>query len=297
MLASLSFDNLLNFFISGLSTGGIFALSALGLVVVYRATGVLNLAQGAVGAVGALAASQEFVDKGRSQYLGYLAALVIGVVLSLAYGLLYAPRLAHRDPAVKAIGTLGFALALLGLCGWRWTARIMSLDLPTDTTKFSISGVQVTLTRVLVIVLSVVVTIAITALLQRTRVGLNMRALANDRELASVIGVNVSRAEMVAWLISGVLASITGLLFASVVQLEAGALTFLVIPAIAAALVGQMSSLWWTLAGAMIIGQAESQLTNFDSLKNYKVLVELMVGAGVVLFVHRARSVSFQPET
>jgi branched-chain amino acid transport system permease protein len=297
MISTLTFDNLLSFFISGLTTGGIFALSALGLVVVYRATGVLNFAQGAIGAVGALTASQEFIEKGRNEYLGYAVAILIGVLLSLGYGWLYAPRLSHRDPVVKAIGTLGFALALLGLCGWRWTARIMSLDLPTDSVKFHIGGVQVTLTRVLVVVLAVAVTIAVTALLQRTRTGLNMRALANDRDLASMVGVNVTRAETVAWAISGVLASVTGLLFASVVQLEAASLTFLVIPAIAAALVGQLRSLWWTLLGAMVIGVIESELTNFGSVKSYKVLTELLVGAGVVLFVHRSRTVSFQPET
>jgi branched-chain amino acid transport system permease protein len=297
MISTLTFDNLLSFFISGLTTGGIFALSALGLVVVYRATGVLNFAQGAIGAVGALTASQEFIEKGRNEYLGYAVAILIGVLLSLGYGWLYAPRLSHRDPVVKAIGTLGFALALLGFCGWRWTARIMSLDLPTDSVKFHIGGVQVTLTRVLVVVLAVAVTIAVTALLQRTRTGLNMRALANDRDLASMVGVNVTRAETVAWAISGVLASVTGLLFASVVQLEAASLTFLVIPAIAAALVGQLRSLWWTLLGAMVIGVIESELTNFGSVKSYKVLTELLVGAGVVLFVHRSRTVSFQPET
>jgi branched-chain amino acid transport system permease protein len=297
MIFAITFDNVLSFFISGLTTGGIYALSALGLVVVYRATGVLNLAQGAVGAVCALTVSQEFIEKGRNQYVGYVAAVVIGVFLSLVYGRLYAPRLAHRDPVVKAIGTLGFALALLGFCGWRWTARIMSLDLPTDSTTFDISGVQVTLTRVLVMVLSVVVTVAVTLLLNRTRTGLNMRALANERELSSLIGVNVNRAETVAWAMSGVLASVTGVLFASVVQLDAASLTFIVVPAIAAALVGQLASLWWTLGGAMIIGVVESELTNFSAVSDYKVLTQLIIGGGVLLLLHRTRVVSFQPET
>jgi branched-chain amino acid transport system permease protein len=297
MLAALTFDNFVSFFILGLSNGGIFALSALGLVVVYRATGVLNLAQGAIGAVGALTASQEFAVKGRNEYVGYLVALLIGIVLSLLYGVLYAPRLAHRDPVVKAIGTLGFALALLGFCGWRWTARIMSLRLPTDTTTFGIAGTQVSLTRLLVIAASLVVTVAVSLLLVRTRVGLNMRALANDRELASMIGVQINKAEVAAWLISGVMAGVTGLLFGAVVQLEPASLTFLVVPAIAAALVGQLKSLWWTLAGAMVIGVIQSQLNNFDSVKNYKVLTELIVGAGILLFVNRNRIVSFKPET
>jgi branched-chain amino acid transport system permease protein len=297
MFGALDGTNVLAFFISGLASGGIIALSALGLVVVYRATGVLNFAQGAVGAIGAMVVAKEFLGRGRNQWVGYIAAIVIAVLLSLLYGVVFARRLAHRDPVVKAIGTLGFALALLGVAGWRWTGRAETLRLGTDKHSFAISGVQVTATRAIVIALAVVVTVAISALLSRTRVGLNMRALANDRELASVIGVGVNRTEMVAWLISGLLSGVTGIFAASVVQLEPYTLTFLVIPAIAAALVGQLKSLWWTFAGAMIIGVIESELTNFESVKPYKSLTELAIGAGIVLLLHRSKAVSFTSES
>ncbi|HEX4981499.1 MAG TPA: branched-chain amino acid ABC transporter permease [Ilumatobacteraceae bacterium] len=293
MIAAITGTNLLTFLITGLTVGGIYALSALGLVVVYRATGVLNFAQGAVGAIAALTLANEFIGKGRPEALGYIAAVALAIVLSLFYGLVISPRLSRRDPIVRAMGALGFGLFILGFCGWRWTARIQKLDLPTDEWSFKIGEVTVTLTRALVIVLALVVTVAITAFLNKTRVGLSMRSLANDRELSSMLGVDVRRAETVAWLMGGVIAGLSGILFGATKQLDASSLTFLVIPAIAAAVVGQLKSLWWTFAGAMLIGVIEAELTNFNRISPYKDITQLAVGAGVILLLQRSRVVSF----
>ena len=285
--------NLQTFLVTGLALGGIYALSALGLVVVYRATGVLNFAQGAIGAVAALTLANEFLEKNRPDALGYVAALVIAIGLSLFYGLVLSPKLAHRDQVVRAIGALGYALFLLGFAGWRWTARVQKLDLPTDDVSFKIGEVTVTLTRLLVVLLALAVTIGITLFLNRTRVGLSMRSLADDRELSSMIGVDVPRAETVAWLIGGALAGVSGILFGATQQLDAASLTFLVIPAIAAALVGLLRSLWWTFAGAMLIGVIEAELTNIRAVTPYKALTQLVVGAGVILLLQRKRIADF----
>lgn len=293
-MLAITLDNVLVFLVTGLALGGIYSLSALGLVVVYRATGVLNFAQGAIGAIAALVLANEWIANDRNEWLGYVVALALAVALSLFYGLLIAPRLAQRDPVVRAMGALGFGLSLLGFAGWRWTARVQKLRLPTDTTRFRIFDVNVTLTRALVVVLAFAVAIAITTFLNRTRVGLAMRALANDREIASMIGVDVRRAEVTAWAIGGVIAGLTGILFAATVQLEAASLTFLVIPAIAAAVVGQLNSLWWTLAGGMAIGVIESELTNFRSISPYKNLTQLVVAVSVILLLQRVKSVSFE---
>lgn len=286
-------QDLLTFLVTGLTLGGIYSLSALGLVVVYRATGVLNFAQGAIGALAALTLANEFIAKDRPEVLGYLVAMTLAVALSLFYGLVIAPKLAHRDPVVRAMGALGFGLSILGFAGWRWTARIQKLSLPTDDLRFRLAGVNVTLTRALVIVLALAVTVTITVFLNRTRIGLAMRALANDREIASLIGVDVRRAESTAWFIGGVIAGASGILFGATKQLDAASLTFLVIPAIAAAVVGQLRSLWWTLAGGMLIGVIESELTNIRPLSPYKDLTQLAVGAGVILLLQRSKSVSF----
>ena len=70
-------------------------------------------------------------------------------------------------------------------------------------------------------------------------------------------------------------------------------LTFLVIPAVAAAVVGQLKSLWWTFGGAMLIGVIEAELTNFPAIAPYKELTQLAVGAGAILLLQRSRVVSF----
>ena len=110
------------FLVTGLALGGVYALSGVGMVVLYRATGVLNLAFGAVGAMGALIAWQLINQSGWNEWLAYLACVLFGGVLTLAYGMVFGPALAERDPLVKATATLGLTLILLGVMDLLWTS-------------------------------------------------------------------------------------------------------------------------------------------------------------------------------
>ena len=110
MLAAFSADNLLPYLITGLTVGGIYSLSALGLVVVHRATGVVNFAQGAIGAIAALIYSQEFALKHRPLLLGLIVSIAVSVVLSFFYGFVMAPPRTprrrgqgHRVPRVRPV--------------------------------------------------------------------------------------------------------------------------------------------------------------------------------------------------
>src|SRR3954462_9689629 len=101
------------FIVVGLASGGIYALSGVGMVVLYRATGVLNLAFGAVGAMGAFIAWELVNDSSFPDWASYLVCIAFGGVVTLAYGAAFGPPLAARDPLVKATATLGLALILL----------------------------------------------------------------------------------------------------------------------------------------------------------------------------------------
>src|SRR3954447_2047676 len=94
------------FLVTGLSLGGVYALSGVGMVVLYRTTGVLNLAFGAVGAFGALVAWELINNHGWSQWPAYAVCVLIGGVITFAYGVIFGPPLAGRDPLVKAVATL-----------------------------------------------------------------------------------------------------------------------------------------------------------------------------------------------
>src|ERR1044072_718832 len=98
------------FIVIGLAFGGVYALSGGGLVVLYRATGVLNVAFGAIGAAGALIAYYLVQHTSCAHWIAYTVCVLVGGVLTLGYGMVFGPAFAGRDPLVKMMGTLGLAL-------------------------------------------------------------------------------------------------------------------------------------------------------------------------------------------
>src|SRR5438067_1150866 len=257
------------FLVTGLSLGGVYALSGVGIVVLYRATGVLNLAYGAVGAIGALIA-WSMINGGIPDWVAYLFAIAFGGVVTLLYGALFGPPLAHRDPLVKAVATLGVTLILLGTMSWAWSYEAHSLVLPTTRWGFLMGGVRVNGTQLLGLGLGLIVTGFTAAFLRYTKLGVSMRSLANHREITAMLGVPVRRVEAAAWLGSGLLAGATGLLLSTLVGLDIVGLTFLVIASLSAALIGRLESLWVTMLAALAIGIVQSCLTAFPSLSPYR---------------------------
>ena len=233
------------------------------------------------------------IDAGLWQPLGWLAALVTGTVLSIAYGRFLAPGLSQREPAVKAVATLGYLLVLLGVMGLIWDDTLRTLSLPTDKPAVQILGVRVTVTRLLALLLACAVVIGMILYLDRTRTGLNMRALSDNRKHAALLGIPILKVESLAWGISGVLAGLTGLLFASLVRLEPTVITFMVIPATAAAICGRLTSLPLTLAGGLFIGIAESMLALNPVLKDYRTMAPYVIAGLIILWMQRGTKLTF----
>src|SRR3954451_8477559 len=146
------------FIVIGLAFGGVYALSGVGLVVLYRATGVLNVAFGAIGAAGALIAYYLLNHTGCPDWLAFTVCVLFGGLVNLAYGTVFGPAFARRDPLVKMMGTLGLALILLGLMAWiapvgGGFARF--LPLPSTAHRYTLLGTSVSLTQIIAIVLAV----------------------------------------------------------------------------------------------------------------------------------------------
>ncbi|MDO3380597.1 ABC transporter permease subunit, partial [Gilvimarinus algae] len=108
---------------------------------------------------------------------------------------------------------------------------------------------------------SILIVIGIYLFLSRTKVGLQMRSLANDRDLSALIGIPILKVETIAWGISGVLAGFSGLMFADLIRLEPTVITFMVIPSIAAAICGRLDNLALVLVGGLSMGVIENMLT------------------------------------
>jgi len=283
------------FIYTGLALGGVYALSGVGMVVLFRATGVLFLAFGAVGAMGGLIAWQLINKSGMNQWLAYLICIVFCGILTLAYGAVFGSVLAGREPLVKAVATLGLTLILLGVMDLLWTGgggQSRAITLPTDSTGFMVGQIQVTWTQVIGLGFGVVITIVTGAFLRFTKLGTAMRAMANDREITATLGVPVRRVEAAAWFGCGVLAGFAGILLADLVALDATTLTFLVISSLAAALIGRLRSIVITFLAAIVIGLVDALITPIQSITNYRDMTPFVLAAVALLVVSRRREIS-----
>jgi branched-chain amino acid transport system permease protein len=281
------------FIVTGLALGGVYALSGVGTVVLYRATGVLNLAFGAVGAMGAFIA-WSLIDRGTvPDGVAFLICILFGGVVTLLYGLLFGPPLAARDPLVKATASLGLALILLGAMSWIWSDKARSLNLPTSSHNFEVSGVLVNWTQVIAFALGVAVTFATGAFLRYTNLGTAMRALASDREITATLGVPVRRVEAVAWLFSGLLSGASGLLLANLIGLDAATLTFLFISSLAATLIARLHSIVVTLIAALVVGLVTALITPIFSISQYRDMAPFVLATVALLWMSRKREISF----
>jgi len=282
-----SWEEFQPFIVTGLALGGVYALSGVGMVVLYRTTGVLNLAFGAVGAMGALIAWQLINEGGWDEYPAYVVCVLFAAVVTLAYGLVFGPPLSGRDPLVKASATLGLALILLGTMSWIWSDKARSMLLPTSTENFQVGDVLVNYTQVIGLAFGVTVTVATVLFLKFTKLGTAMRGLANDREITATLGVPVRRVEASAWLVSGVLSGISGLLLSNLVGLDASTLTFLVISSLAAALIARLQSVVVTLIAGLVVGLATALATPILSISEYRNMAPFVLATLALLFLSR----------
>ena len=278
----------------GLAAGGVYALSGVGMVVLYRATGVLNLAFGAIGAMGALIAWTMINSWHVPGGVAYVACILFGGVLTLVYGMIFGRVLAARDPLVKAAATLGLALLLLGVMNRLWPAQITrTLTLPSDSGGFTAGQANVDWTQVIAVGFGIAMTAGTAIFLRVTKLGTAMRALADDREITATLGVPVRRVEAAAWFGSGLLAGAAGLLLADLDTLASDALTFLVIFTVSAALIARLRSLVVTFIAAIVIGLVDNLITPINAITNFRDMTPFVLAIIALLFFAGRRQYSF----
>ena len=280
-------DQLLPFLVVGVSVGAVYALSGVGLVVLYRASGVVNFSYGALGGLAAMLCWQ-IIDLEYADWLGWVAGIGAATLLSWAYGRFIAPSLTHQDKVVRAMATLGFALLIMGISQWYWGDEPRRLVLPTDSGGLEFDGKRlISYTRLLALGLAASLTLAMLWLLAKTPLGLRMRALQSNRVFSALLGVRVKRVDTWAWVIAGVFAGITGLFMGNMVRLNPIVLTFLVIPAVAAAVVGRLMSLPATVLGGLLIGVTETLTALVPEISRYGSSAAFLVAILAILWQQR----------
>jgi branched-chain amino acid transport system permease protein len=280
------------YIVTGLALGGLYALSGVGLVVLYRATGVLNLAFGAVGAMGAFIA-YSITQAGNPGWVGWIACILFGGVVTLGYGMLFGPALAGRGPLVQSISTLGLALVIFGVIDLAWPTtggQSPSISFPTDNSGFTVGQLQVNWTQVVALALGVAITVGTGAFLRFSKLGTAMRAMANDREITATLGVPVRRVEAAAWLGCGLLSGIAGIMLADLSALDDTTLVFtVVISSLAAALIARLRSITVAFAAALVIGLVHDLITPVTQISNYQDMTPFVLAAIALLVMSRSQ--------
>ena len=256
--------------ISGLTNGSIYAILALALVVVFRATGTINFAHGEL-ALFTTFVAWWLTTMSWPIWAAIGAALALGFLLgALMERLLIRPVQRRSDMAVLIVA-LGLFTGLNSLAGMLWGSetKIMPSPFPNGPTDYiSVGGARVYGDALGVLVALVVLLVLMSLLFRKTRVGLHMRAVADNAESATLAGVPTSRILAIGWGVAAAIGALAGVLVTPLSPQQLGLTTMfpIFIAASAAALFGGLDSLVGAVVGGLTIGVLESMLSGYISV-------------------------------
>ncbi|MGA5408774.1 ABC transporter permease subunit [Streptomyces lavendulocolor] len=250
-MSSLTYDLVL----AGLAVGSAAALTGIGLIVTYRATGVLNLAHGAVAMVCAYVLRNLVVEWGWPLPLAACVTLLLvapGIGLVLDRAVFRPAAVLGPDPATTLVASIGVFVLLVGGAAlvWGTGARADAPVLLGDDPWAQLATV-------------VLVAVAVGAVTRWTGPGRDLRAVVDDRELAALGGIDADRVAAAGWAFGSFTAGLTGVLLAPYVRLDPYGLPLLVVEVIAVAVAARMRSLPVAVGTALAVGVAQAQLTRF----------------------------------
>ena len=242
----------------GLATGSLYAIYALGIVLTYRASGVLNFAIGSLGAIAAYFFYSLRDDHHVNWVLALALALALGALIGVAMHFLVMVLLRKVSVIAKLISTLALITLSTGIIDLVWGdqgGRSPTSILPTNPVKLS-SQIYIPEERLILIGIVLALTVILRFAYTRTLFGLATSAVAESRRVAAASGWSPNRIEVANFVITGVFSAGAAILLVPIIGLSVSRLTLVVLPALAAAMVGRFSSFVVTLIAALGIGVA-----------------------------------------
>ena len=239
--------------VSGIATGGIFASLALALVLIYNAMGLVNFAQGEMAMVATFIAFT-LISHGVNYWIAFPVTLVIAFAGGIAIQRIVIRPVERAPLLTLVIITLGLTTLLNGLAGAVFGYVPRSFPSPFSVQTVDILGAFASYRDLGVIAVSGVVLLAIYLLLQRTTVGLTLRAAAHHPEASRLLGVRVSWMLALGWGLASAVGAVSGIMVAPIILLEPNMMQTIIIYAFAAAVLGGIESPVGAVIGGLIVG-------------------------------------------
>ena len=250
----------MNFFletlIGGLLAGTLYSLVAIGFVLIYKASGVFNFAQGAM----LLFAALTFVSL-REQGLSFALALVL-TVLVMIVGALLIERLVlrplvNRSQITLFMATLGLSFIIEGLAQGLMGAQVHALDLGIEDVPLFVGEIMVSQFDLIAAGVSGLTVAVLALLFNKTRIGVALRAVADDTRAALSLGINLNRIWQIVWAVAGVVGLVAGLLWGARQGVQFS-LSLVGLKALPVLIIGGFTSIGGAIVGGLIVGAAEN---------------------------------------
>ena len=270
--------------IEGVASGAIYASLALALVFSFRSTNVVNFAQGEMAMLSTYMAWQ-LVDWGMPLLPAAAVTLVVSFIAGSTIYITIVRPLARASALTVVSMLIGLYIALNSIAGFIWTHLIKSFPSVFPASVFRLGEVGLSLETVGIVAMLIAIVLVLYLLLEKTKIGLAVRAAASQPDGARLVGISVTTMLMAGWGIAATLGAISGMLVAPRVFLNPNMMMGIIIYAFAAATLGGFDSILGAIVGGLIVGIAENMVATYVQWigADLKIVVALILIFGTLL--------------
>lgn len=252
--------------VSGLAAGSLYALVALGIVMIYKTSDVLSFAQGEITMVNTFFAYSLLEFYKLSFWVAFPLTILFAWVLGMALEYIFLRPAENPTILGLIVITLGFDLILYGVAGWIWGYDSTSFPSPfSDFVTYSFAGVVVSQVNLAIFTTALLLMLALFAFFRFSKTGIAMRAVAQNHRAARVMGIRAKRINAITWAISSVLGAVAGVLIAPITFLDINMGLNPALKAFTAAVLGGMTSMPGAVIGGLSLGVIENLVGGYIS--------------------------------
>jgi branched-chain amino acid transport system permease protein len=253
-----------------LLAGVMYSLVAIGFVLIYKASGVFNFAQGAMVLFAALTLVS-LIERGIPFWVAFVVTLIIMVLLAWLIERLILRKLVNRSPITLFMATLGLSYIVEGLAQALWGAQVHALDIGINDEPYEVFGILLSQFDLFAAAIAGGLVVLLGFLFNRTRVGISLRAVADDQLAALAVGIRLQRLWLIVWAVAGFVGLVAGILWGARVGVQFS-LSLIVLKALPVLIIGGFTSIEGAIVGGLIVGASE---------KLAEVFIGPLIGGGI----------------
>jgi branched-chain amino acid transport system permease protein len=281
-MGEFDYQFLIEVLVGGLLSGVMYSLVAIGFVLVYKTSGVLNFAQGSMLLFAALT-FVSLIERHVPFVLALAVTFAVMVLLGIAIERLVLRPLVNKPPITLFMATLGLAYIIEGAAQLMWGTQVHGLDLGIEDAPFEVGGVLISKFDLFAAGVAATMVAVLTAFFRYTRAGLSFRAVADDQFSALAVGLRLSRTWAIVWSAAGFVALVAGLLWGSRSGVQFS-LSLAVLKALPVLVLGGFDSIPGAIIGGLLVGATE---------KLAEVYIGPFVGGGIETWFAYAAALAF----